>query len=75
MLCIHCRSLPVPLRRHPRGPHSTPAPPALGRLLCTRCGAVTYPPRPRSLPDTLQRLERVGLGIAGPLLCGRPRAA
>lgn len=75
MLCIHCRSLPAPLRRHPRGPLSAPAPAPLGGLLCARCGAVTSPPHPRSLPDTLQRLERVGLGIAGPLLCGRPRAA
>lgn len=74
MLCIQCRSLPAPLRRHPRGPLTSPAPAPLGALVCARCGAATAA-RPRSLPDTLQRLERVGLGIAGPLLCAGTRAA
>lgn len=75
MLCIHCRSLPAPLRRHPRGPLPTPAAGPLGALVCARCGSAACPPRPWSLPETLQRLERVGLGIAGPLLRGGARAA
>jgi hypothetical protein len=71
MLCLHCRSLPPALRGLPRGgvPGSLSAP-ALLSLVCARCGAPAGPGvRPRSLPDTVRRLEAAGLLVLHPLLC------
>lgn len=69
MLCTHCRSLAPALRRLPGGPLAPlAAPEGLWYLLCARCGAAASVPRPSTFPETLLRLERAGLGIAGPLL-------
>jgi hypothetical protein len=69
MLCTRCRSLSPQLRRHPVGVMAPPAErPAFRALLCERCGAPAPVPCPHSFPDVLLRLERAGLGIAGPLL-------
>ena len=74
MLCTRCRSLAPELRLHPVGALAPPAASgALRALLCARCGAAPVS-RPHSFPETLVRLERAGLGIAGPLLRG-PRLA
>lgn len=71
MLCTPCQSLPPELRRHPRGPvHPSAWASALRRLVCERCGAPVGTGRP--LPDPRGRLERLGLGSSGPLLCDRP---
>lgn len=76
MLCTPCRSLRPELRRYPRGLlYPAVWAPALRALVCERCGAPA-PGRPESLAATLRRLERAGLGSAGPLLCdAAPRAA
>ena len=69
MLCPHCRSLCPELRGYPGGPlHPAAWAPALRALVCERCGAPASPGR-ESLSATLRRLERAGLGSAGPLLC------
>lgn len=74
MLCPSCRSLPPELRRHPRGPLGAAASvPALRPLVCERCGAAAGPEaRPRSLRETVLRLESAGLDILHPLLCAHP---
>ncbi|HEX8691008.1 MAG TPA: hypothetical protein VF746_01100 [Longimicrobium sp.] len=72
MLCSACRELPPEIRRHP-GPGSQAVPPGrLRALVCERCGRMAgFAGEPPSLLDTLMRLERAGLGVAGPLLAAR----
>ena len=78
MLCSACRALPPEIRCYP-GLHAVAAAPGDGggleALVCERCGHAVVPGRePPGLVDVLVRLERAGLGVAGPLL-GRPGRA
>lgn len=75
MLCPRCRSLSPVLRRHPVGAPAPAAFAVLRGLGCERCGAPLRANGIPSLAEMLARLERAGLGIAGPLLRGPRRAA
>ena len=75
MLCSACRSLPLALRDHP-GPGATAVPGALRALVCGRCGGPAgLGCEPAILLDVLVRLERAGLGIAGPLMLAADAAS
>jgi hypothetical protein len=74
MVCSSCAALPHEVRRHPPSGW-VPAPPengALGALICDRCGTAHRASPASTLVDTLVRLERAGLGVAGPLLGSPP---
>lgn len=66
---MHCS------RCHPLPPPGDPAGP-LAALVCGRCGSpLPAPSRGLPLHEWLLWLDRVGLGIAGPLLGVSPRGA
>lgn len=77
MLCRACRELSPELRRHPApgAPVPVAGAPAVRALVCARCGRAAGPEgEASSLPDMLARLERAGMGVAGPLLDRRSAA-
>lgn len=72
MLCRACLDLPPELRRHPGpGAPGLHGGDAVQALVCSRCGRAAGPDEDApSFLDMLARLERAGLGVAGPLLVG-----